>query len=420
MDQGPSTASIDGWMDHFFRHEAGRIVSLLTKIFGIKNLALAEDMVQETLIAALQQWSFDKVPENPSAWVLTVAKRKLLNFIKREKIPDLHALDILPELLNDAELENNFQESQVKDSMLRMIFVCCHPLLPIESQIAITLKILCGFNAQEIANALFTQEATIQKRLYRAKEEFRQKNLPLEIPEGEALESRLQSAYMCIYLLFNEGYNSSHPDFLIRKDLCAEAMRLCMLLIEHFPEQMEAKALMALMCFHVARFESRIDDKGALIIFSQQNRSQWNQKLILQGLVFLTSSAQGNLLSEYHVEASIAAEHCTAKDFASTNWSRIDSLYEVLGEMKNNPVIKLNRAIILSQMESPQKAICQLLDLREDDRLKNYYLLYATLGELYLQNGERTEARKYFSQAQQMTASKTEMNFLEMKIKETL
>jgi RNA polymerase sigma factor (sigma-70 family) len=404
------------WVDHFFRHEAGKIVSLLTKIFGIQNLQLAEDVVQDTLITALNEWSFGALPDNPSAWVMTVARRKLLNFLRRDKLPGQHVREIILRQYSESDLDEIFREAQVEDSVLRMVFVCCHPSLATEAQIMITLKILCGFSAQEIANALLSNESAVNKRLFRTKQEFKSKNLPLEIPEGEALEERLKSVYTCIYLLFNEGYNSSHPDFLIRKDLCAEAMRLCMLILQHFPKQHTAAALMALMCFHAARFDSRIDDQGALVIFSRQDRSRWNAEFIGRGHFFLAEAAHGELLSEYHVEAAIAAEHCTAGDFVATNWKAIDGYYAVLGRMKDNPIIDLNRAVILSQTQGPLPAIGKLLTLLDHPRLKGYYLLHATLGELYSQAGNPALARGYFLAACALTPSKTEQVFLREKI----
>ena len=403
-------------MEHFFRHEAGRIVSLLTRMFGIGNLQLAEDVVQETLIQAFGQWSFGAIPENPSAWVMTVAKRKVFNHLKRDRFLADHARDIELHLPSADDLEGLFREDQVGDSMLRMFFVCCHPSLPPEARLILTLKILCGFSAQEIAAALLSNEAAVNKRLQRSKDEFRRRNLPLEIPAGEDFEERIRSVHTCIYLLFNEGYNSSHPDFLIRKDLCAEAMRLCKLVIERFPDQRASLALMSLMCFHSARFDSRIDDHGALVIFDRQDRSKWNRDLINMGHYYLSEAAQGDVLTEYHLEAGIAAEHCLAKDFASTRWDAIDGFYAVLAEMKDNPIIGLNRAIILSRTQGPAKAVETILALKGHPRLEKYHLLYATLGELYSQLGETALARENFDRAARLTSSKAEIQFLNGKL----
>lgn len=389
---------------------------MLTRIFGVRNLQLAEDMVQDTLLQAFSQWGFGAVPENPSAWIMTVAKRKVLNHIKREAILERRADAIAYEMPGPEELETVFREERVGDSMLRMFFVCCHPSLPPESRLVLTLKLLCGFGSQEIASAMLSSEAAIEKRLQRAKEEFRRRNLPLEIPAGESFGARIMSVHACIYLLFNEGYNSSHPDFLIRKDLCGEAMRLCRLVIDGFPGQRDSLALMSLMCFHAARFDSRLDDKGALVIFHRQNRMLWNRELIDWGHFYLSEAAQGEALSEYHLEASIAAEHCTAVDFDSTRWEAIDRYYAVLAEMKDNPIIDLNRAVILAQTHGPEAAIAILTGLKSHPRLKGYYLLHATLGELYARIGEKALARDHFSTALGLTASKAEIQFLKGKL----
>ena len=389
---------------------------MLTKVFGVRNLQLAEDMVQETLLQAFNQWAFGSIPDNPSAWVMTVAKRKVLNHLKRDRFLERHAGEIEYELPQPEELDGIFNEDQVGDSMLQMFFVCCHPSLPPESRLVLTLKILCGFGSQEIAGALLSTEDAINKRITRAKEEFKRRNLPLEIPDGESFEARIKSVHTCIYLLFNEGYNSSHPDFLIRKDLCGEAMRLCRLVIDRFPGQRASLALMSLMCFHAARFDSRIDDKGALVIFHKQDRSLWNRELIHWGHVYLSEAAQGEKLTEYHLEAGIAAEHCSAPDFASTRWDEIDRFYSVLAEMNDNPVIGLNRAVILSQTQGPEAAIRILNGLKTHPRLQGYYLLQATLGELYARTGEMGLAREHFSTAIGLTTSKTELAFLHEKL----
>jgi len=403
-------------VDHFFRHEAGRIVSLLTRIFGLRHLQVAEDMVQETLIAAWSQWSMGGIPDNPSAWVMTVAKRKVLNSLRREKTFGRIASGIDAPSFTETDLEEVFREERVGDSMLRMIFACCHPDLPPESRVAMTLKILCGFGTREIAGALLAQEAAIEKRLSRAKREFRERDLPLEIPGSPQLEDRLKSVYLCIYLLFNEGYNSSHSDTLIRKDLCAEAMRLCGLVMESFPEETAARALMALMCLHAARFDSRVDDHGALVIFARQDRSRWNAELIRRGVGYLNASAKGEVLTEYHLEAAIAAAHCTASDFESTDWAALDRLYAALGAMKNNPVIELNRAIIQSYLQGPGHAIALLQRLQDHPRLSHYYLLYATLGDLAARLGRAEEARAHFFRAMELTDAPAEREFLQGRI----
>jgi RNA polymerase sigma-70 factor (ECF subfamily) len=373
-------------------------------------------MVQETLIVAWGQWSFGVIPDNPSAWVMTVARRKLLNYLRREKLRDRLVGGEEEPAFTELDLDEAFRESEVGDAQLRMMFACCHPELPVESQIAITLKILCGFGTREIAAALLAQEDAVEKRLTRAKQTFRERNLALEIPGGAELEERLQSVHLCIYLLFNEGYNASHSDTLSRKDLCSEALRLCGLVAERFPGETAPWALMALMCLHAARFDSRLDDRGALVIFSRQDRSRWNRDLINRGLEHLAAAAQGNILTEYHLEAFIAAEHCTAADFESTNWKALDRFYALLGAIKDNPVIDLNRAVILSYTSGPEAAVAVLENLRAHPRLNQYYLLHATLGDLHARMGHAIKARDGFARALDLTASRTEQEYLRGRI----
>lgn len=399
-------------MDHFFRHEAGRIVSLLAKIFGMDHLQLAEDMVQETLLEAFSQWSYGSLPDNPGAWVMAVAKRKVLNELKRKKILAAKSEAIGLEYENPEDLDPLFDEAHIADSMLRMFFVCCDPALPVESRLVLTLKILCGFSSREIAGALLLREAAVDKRLYRSKTAFRRRRISLEIPGKGALEARLDSVNSCIYLLFNEGYNSSHPDFLIRKDLCAEAMRLCRLVIDYFPGYYASHALLSLMCFHAARFDSRLDDHGALVIFAEQDRTAWGPELIRMGRFYLAESAQGERLTEYHLEAGIAAEHCLANSFAETRWDVIDRDYAVLAQLKDNPVIELNRAVILSMTSGPRAAMEKLEELRNHPRLRHYYLLHATLGELHARMGEMDKARECLAHAISRTSSNAEKRFL--------
>jgi RNA polymerase sigma-70 factor (ECF subfamily) len=258
----------------------------------------------------------------------------------------------------------------------------------------------------------------VEKRLQRAKEEFRRRNLPLELPAGEDFAARLRSVQTCIYLLFNEGYNSSHPEFLIRKDLCLEALRLCRLVLDRIPDHPSSSALMSLMCFHAARFGSRLDDHGALVIFERQDRSRWNRELIAWGHHYLADASRGEELTDYHLEAAIAAEHCAARDFASTDWEALDRYYATLAGLKDNPIIDLNRAVILCQSKGPAEALRKLEELRKDSRLENYYLLHATLGEVRLRLGQGGLAKASFAKALSLTSSKTEIKFLQGKIEQ--
>ncbi|MEO9886262.1 MAG: sigma-70 family RNA polymerase sigma factor [Balneola sp.] len=405
-------------IEHLFRTEYGKLVSILTHIFGTSYIQLAEDIVQDTLIAALNHWSVDGIPENPTGWLVQVAKRKVLNELKRKKIIlQHHNAGNVPEY-SDSDIDAVFLENEIEDSQLRMIFTCCHPSLNTESQVALTLKTLCGFGVKEVANALLTSESTINKRLYRAKKTIRETNLPFTIPQGKELETRLNTVILTLYLLFNEGYNSSSSDSIIKKELCLEALRLAKLLAEHFEENGELCALISLMCFHIARFEGRLDDRSAIILFEDQDRSLWNKELISKGMQYLKMSMKSTSLSSYHIEASIAGQHCMADSFENTNWLNIYDQYVLLKSVKPNPIIDLNLAIIQSKIDGLKTSLEMLNKLSQKEILNDYYLLPATQGIFNMKLENYSEAINFLETALSLNPSETESEFLEKKIRE--
>lgn len=405
--------AIGNLVDHLFRAEAGKLVALLTRLFGASNIELAEDIVQDTLLTALDHWSVGNVPDNPAAWLTQVAKRKALNELNRNKSVLKYAVHLKKEKADRAQwIEEIFLEKEIPDSQLRMMFTCCHPAMSTTSQIALTLKTLCGFGIKEIAMALFSSESNINKRLYRAKQKIRTQQIPFDIPVGGELENRLDAVCLALYLLFNKGYNSSYSDQLIQKDLCLEAMRLTQLLADHFPQHPRIFALLALMCFHAARLEARIDHRGAIIIFEDQDRVLWNKALIQKGLSYLGRSSQGMNLSAYHLEAGIAAEHCLAKNFEETDWESIYQQYELLYKIKSNPVILLNLAIIESHRKGYRASLEKLADLEKSGTLDGYYLLAATQGIFHLKISDFAKAKIYLTKAQQLTESQKEIDFI--------
>jgi RNA polymerase sigma factor (sigma-70 family) len=417
-----SPRDVQALVDHLFRQEAGRMVAILTRLFGIHNLELAEDVMQDTLHQALKDWSLGLVPDNPSGWLMVVAKRKAINAIRRERLlrsfaSDMDAL-LKSEWTASYAMDQVFLEDEIKDSQLRMIFTCCHPALPMEGQVALTLKTLCGFSIPEIAIALLTTESTINKRLYRAKEKIRHELVEFTVPAGQSLMPRLDAVLLVIYLLFNEGYNSSGDNPVIRQDLCLEAIRLGMLLTEKpvTSEYPPIYALLALLCLHAARFEARIDTNNSLVVLEEQDRNRWNKELITQGMQFLSRSAGGDDVTAYHLEAAIAAEHCLAPDFQATNWSKIHAYYRTLEKLKPSSVIKLNLAIVTGKKDGPRAAIDLLHELEKHKALEGYYLLYASLGEFYQQLGKRAEANAYFTRAHAMTKSTAIREVLEKKM----
>lgn len=407
-------------VDHLFRHESGKMIAVLTRVFGLNNLELVEDTVQDTFLKALQSWKFSQVPDNPAGWLMQVARNKAIDLIRRQQKTTGLSDELAGLLHNKTEqtISNFFLDSEIADSQLRMIFACCHPALNPEDQIALTLKTISGFGVREIARALESSEAAIQKKIYRAREYIKKEGIRLEIPSGFALQNRLDSVYTVLYLLFNEGYNSSKDDELIRYDLCAEAMRLCKILSEHPSGNEPASyALLSLMCFQASRFDSRIGEDQTIILLEQQDRSKWDRDLIRMGYYYLNLSASGDQLTIYHIESAIAAEHCLAPDFASTNWESMLKLYECLLRQKPIPIVQLNHAVVLAQTGELPKAIQNILSIPGISALlKDHYIYSSVLGELYSRKGDKTEALRHLENACSLTRSLAEKKLLRTRI----
>ncbi|MBO9562337.1 MAG: sigma-70 family RNA polymerase sigma factor [Niastella sp.] len=411
-------------VEHLFRHESGKMIAVLTRVFGTHNLSMAEDVVQEAFLKAAQTWRYDQLPDNPAAWLMRVAKNKAIDIIRRQHTYRLYSEELAHHLQAQANeavsiAEQLFLDTEIADSQLRMIFTCCHPSLKEEDQIALTLKTISGFSTAEIARALVTNETVIQKRLYRAKQFLKEEQIKLEIPTGAQLTERLEIVYAVLYLLFNEGYNSGKEDELIRRDLCVEAMRLALLLTQHPAGNQPATfALLSLMCFQASRFESRMGENNTIILLQHQDRNTWSKELIEKGFQFLTHSSQGQTLTIYHIESAIAAEHCMTDTFENTNWERMLYLYDLLLEMKPTPLVQLNRAIVLAQMKQPQQAIRDIWNIDDVNKLlTSQYLFSAVLGDLYTQVGDGNNARKYLTQAHDLTTSLAEKKLIQEKIK---
>jgi RNA polymerase sigma factor (sigma-70 family) len=402
-------------VDHLFRHESGKMVSVLTKILGMKNLEVAHDIVQDTLLKAMTQWRYGNVPTNPPAWLYAVARNRAIDYLRAQRSSrKITGVDgkVYPEEV--VELDNMFLESEIQDSVLRMIFACCHPSIPEESQIALSLKTLCGLSVYEIAKAFLTSEDTIAKRIYRAREKIQNEKIELEVPSASSLKPRLDNVLRVLYLLFNEGYNSSHPDELIREDICAEAMRLCHSLTQHHVTNIPAtNALLSLMCFQSSRLLSRIDELGNIITLKYQDRSSWNQALISKGRDYLDRAAEGEAFSVYHLEAAIAALHASAHSFEQTDWKSVYDLYEILYSMRPSPVVALNKAIASAYAVSHQSALDQLKLIKG---LEKHYLYHAALGEVCLALDKKKEALYHFENALQLTSSKSEQQLLKHKM----
>jgi RNA polymerase sigma-70 factor (ECF subfamily) len=405
-------------VEHFFRHEAGRLVSVLTRLFGWRHFDLVEDMVQATLLDALEAWRVRGVPDNPSGWVHRVARNKVLDALRRDQIGQrVLAERAAVQPARDEGLDELFFDSEIEDSQLRMMFACCHPHLARENQLALTLKALCGFGNAEIARALLVGEETVKKRLQRATRDLIDHQIALDVPAADELARRLDGVHQVLYLLFNEGYSASEGETAIRVDLCEEAARLCHLLCSHPRFRTPAAdALLALMLFHGARLESRLDPGGSVLLLEEQDRSTWDQGLIRRAQEFLARSAEGTVLSAFHLEAAIAYHHCAATSYAATDWPAIRRLYDALLTLQRSPVVLLNRAIVVAQIEGPQAGIRALDEAGRDPVLRRYHLFDATLGELYRRAGDAARAREHLEAARRKTTSPFDRELIDRRL----
>jgi RNA polymerase sigma-70 factor (ECF subfamily) len=413
-----SDEAIKSTIDHLFRYESGKMVSVLSRLLGLQNLETAHDIVQDTLLQAMSTWSYNGMPDKPSAWLYRVARNKAIDFLRREKkfreISPRYSYLLQSEYGLASTVNNLFLENEIQDSQLRMMFACTHPAIAEESQIAITLKTLCGLSVREIAKAFLTNEETINKRIYRAKEKIKAENIELHVPQGEELPARLDVVLKSLYLLFNEGYSSSHPDNVIREDLCEEAMRLTFLLTSHKITNLpRTNALLSLMCFQASRLKARLDDKGNIILLKFQDRNKWNKSLIEKGTTYLEIAAENSEISSYLLEAAIASLHASANSFEHTDWKSIYDLYEVLYQLQPAPIIALNKAIASAYAISKQNALSQLLQIKG---LENYYLYHTSIGEIYFELHQKHKAKEYYEKALHLTNSRPEQQLLLTKI----
>jgi RNA polymerase sigma factor (sigma-70 family) len=390
---------------HLFRREAGRIVATLTRILGVKNLALAEDVVQEALLRALQLWPFEGVPANPAAWLTQVAKNRALDRLRRETSL-AGKLGAITQLTAEQPPLEPFDDDEVA-----MLFLCAHPALATEARLALTLKLGGGFGVQEIARALLSEESAIAQRLVRAKRQIRDEALTFEMPGDREMPARLESVLSVLYLIFNEGYGA------LREDLCEEAIRMARLIAGHFvTAQPPAHALLALFLLHSSRFAARLDPTGALLLLDDQDRTKWDRRRINEGLIFLDRSATGDAVTPYHLEAGIAAVHAISPDASSTDWNHIIELYDQLYERKPSPVVALNRAVAIARSYGPRAGIDEIEKLRSHPVLEKYYLTHAALGALWRELTDEDKAASHFRQALACSCSEVERQFLEQRL----
>ena len=399
------------------------MVAVLTKIFGTENFETAEDVVQETLLQAMQVWKLKGIPENPSAWLFQVARHKAIDIVRRNKYSTQYDFNDSERKLLTSEytlsmtMEGLWKEEHLQDELLNMMFACCHPGLSPENQITLILKTLCGFSTVEIAKAFLTSEDVVSKRLYRTKEFFRNNKIRLAIPPPDQLNFRVDAVLNAIYLLFNEGYNSTQNEKFIRKELTDEAIALARLLAENSPTQLpQVFALLALMLFHSARLDSRISAEGEIILLNQQDRSSWNQELIAEGNYFMNRAAVGGEVSVYHIEAAIAYQHCIAESISETNWKRILEYYDWLCSLAPSVFAELNRVVAILQVNGPLKALEAIGEIKNREKLESYYLYNSLLGEIHSLLHDPIKAKHYFEKAMEQTLSEAEKKLIQKKI----
>lgn len=387
--------------EHWFRRELGRLVSILSRRFGVHRLELCEDAAQTALLQATRAWA-SGLPDSPESWLYRVAHNHVLDELRREKRGQRYL----------AEVRAEYAQQEVQDDVLRLLFVCADPALPPQAQLVLALKTLCGFSTEEIALRLFQSVDAVHKRLQRARSRLR------EHAEIQGVDpERVPGVLHMLYLLFNEGYSSAQPDRLIRRELCDEALRLAQMLREEPAGALpETEALLALMCFHRARFDARVDGSGGLLILEEQDRARWDGALIQRGLEHLVRSARGQALSRYHAEAGVAAEHCLAPLYAETDWREIVRLYEVLERVAPSPLNVLNRAIALAEWQGAGVALAELEAFEAPSWLSDYYLWDATLGELHRRQGHHDAALAHTKRALAAAPTNPEKALLEARL----
>ncbi len=401
--------------EHFFRNEYGKMVSFITKYIGTGNVQTAEDIVQETLLKAVEYWKHNGIPENPQAWLYTTAKNLTINILKQKKHTSEFSNNSIYQ--NSEQLEiANISGKFISDEQLKMMFSCCHPSISEKSQICLILKILCGFSISEIANAFFVSTETINKRLVRGRKQLRINNINFELPRN--INNRLPIVLKTIFLLFNEGYSPTQKSEVIRYDLCFEAIHLCEILTnsEAIQRKSDCFSLLALMYLNASRFDSRMNTTHTIIEMDKQDRKNWNQKLINKGIDNLNKAVLEKQISPYLILATISANHCIASSFEKTNWREILSLYDSLIELEDTPITRLNRTVALSKVKGIKIAIIELETLKKETSLSKNHLLYFTLAEFYKLENKIDKAKESYNKAISLVKNKRDAIFIQKKL----
>jgi predicted RNA polymerase sigma factor len=400
-------------LKHLFKQEFTKMVAVISKLYGLQHIEIAEDIVTETFLLATETWEHKGIPLNPAAWLYTVAKQKTLQYFRRNKI---YIEKVIPQLsLQHATYEEmaelDFTYQNIKDSQLQMLFAICTPAIASEVQIGLALRILCGFGIDEIAEAFLSNKETINKRLFRAKDKLRNEKIKLEFPPENEISRRLDNVLHIIYLLFNEGYYSKTQNEILRKDLCIEALRLGLMLIEYSETNLpKTNALIALMCFHASRFNARQTNQDITVLYDQQDVTLWDQRLINQGIHFLSLSAEGGEITSYHLEARIAYWHCRKED-TSDKWDEILQLYDQLLLINYSPMVALNRVYALYKVNGRYAALIEAGKLK----MEHNHFYYLLLGELY-KTIDDVKAKSNYENAKALAKTQTEKQGIQEKI----
>lgn len=395
-------------IEAIWRIESPKLIARLTGM--VRDVGLAEDLAQDALVIALEKWEQVGIPENPGAWLMTTAKRRAIDLLRRTKVREQKYLEIAKNTdLFTSEDINDVLSEEIGDDLLRLIFMTCHPVLSQDARVALTLRLLCGLTTEEIARSFLVSESTIAQRIVRAKRTLNEKKVPFEVPVGEELIKRLSTVLEVIYLMFNEGYSATSGNQWIRPLLCQEALRLGRVLAEIAPNEPEVHGLVALMEIQFSRFKTRVNSKGEPVLLKDQNRARWDQLLIRRGLAALERSRKlGRSLGPYSLQASISACHAIAPSTEETDWPKIAALYEALSRVMPSPIVELNRAVAISMAFGPAFGIQVVDELNSDPSLKNYHLLPSVRGDLLVKLGRYAEARSEFERAASLTQNERE------------
>jgi len=407
-------------LDHLFRRQAGRMVAHLTRLLGPANLDLAEETVQEAMLRALQSWPYQGVPERAEAWLFRVAYNAAIDALRRRRFLVDREDEALAGIAQAASAmpERPDLDERLRDEELRMIFMCCHPEIPRDASVALSLKTVGGFSVREIARAFLADDAAIAQRLVRAKRQIRDRGLTLDPPGARELPERLDAVLETIYFMFNEGYAAHEGDALVRQDLCGEALRLVRLIAESSLAAPRVHALAALLAFQAARMPARVDSLGDLVLLEDQDRSRWDRRLIAIGFEHFDRSIGGEAVSEYHAQAAIAATYARASVEAEIDWPGILCLYDDLLAVNPSPVVALNRAVALARVHGAGAALAEIEPLEKDPKLRGYHLLHALRGHLLMELDRRAEAAECFRAALDCRCSEPERRLLRRKLEQ--